>query len=163
MSLGPLREEFFWDINIRWSRPSEYNTICENGSPLDETAYLYHIIGRFSGKGYKSFYIGCTYDQWISKRLSQPDHRKKYWNFITNYPKHRFYVSCGNIDVVKGKITRKRIKDIEAILIYANDSGHTVNRSHSYTHGAKTSYRIRNNGYRVGLPKEIHYGIFVQR
>ena len=73
-----------------------------------------------------------------------------------------FWVSCGIVTIENGKKTKKRIKDIETILIYTNQSEHSHNVSNVYKHGVIGSYRIENHGHRCGLPRELHLGFFVR-
>ena len=66
-------------------------------------------------------YIGQTYQQSVSTRLQQPDHQRRYAAFVKNYPRHRFSVSHGIVSVIDGRLTKRRVDDIERLLIYAND------------------------------------------
>jgi predicted GIY-YIG superfamily endonuclease len=157
----PLYEDEFWDVSIQWTRPMSYDGLLEHGSEHDEYANFYMILGRFASKSAKILYIGMTYQQWVSKRLSQPDHQKRYATFVNNYKHHRFQVSHGYLNMNNGNITEKRVKDIEQILIFSNDSTHAHNVKNIYSHGVTGSYRIENKGYRCSLPKRLSIGLFV--
>ena len=162
MTLQPLYEDDFWAVHIEWTRPTGYERVLEEGCRHDETANLYLIVARFGSNRPKVVYIGHTYQQWVSKRLTQRDHQNRYAAFRKNYPRHCLLVSCGLVEIVNTKITRKRIKEIEQVLIYANDEEQSQNLRNIYSHGVTASYRIRNCGYRCGLPKEISLGMFVK-
>jgi len=159
--MEPLQHEEYWDIEIAWSRPKEYERVLEEGSPHDELAHLYLISARFGTKSPKAIYVGKTYDQFVKKRLSQPDHQKRYSQFVKDYPRHRFYVSHGVVTNHDGKLTRKRIDEIERILIYANKPQHAYNVQNFWTHGVTTAYQIENRGSRCTLPRTITLGVFV--
>jgi hypothetical protein len=160
MSVQPYDPDQFWDVHIYWQRPIAYKRIIEDGCQHDQDANLYHILGRFSTHPFKSLYVGRTYNQCVSTRLCQKDHRSRYAAFIKNYPRHTFWVSCGVVEIVNGKRTKKRINDIETILINTNDSDHAFNIANVYGHGVKGSYSIENHGYRCGLPRRLHLGLF---
>ena len=158
--MKPLYDEF-WDTSIQWTRPMEYDSLVVNGSDHDEEANFYMIIGRFSNKPTKILYIGMTFEQWVSRRLRQRDHQNRYAAFIKNYAHHRFQVSHGLLTIHNGNITEKRVKDIEQLLIYSNDSEHSRNLKSIYSHGVTSSYAIENTGYKCTLPKKISFGLFV--
>jgi hypothetical protein len=162
MPLQPLDPGQFWEVHVDWKKPVKYKVILEAGCNHDDSAHLYRILSRYSVYPFKSLYIGHTYNQCISVRLGQPDHKKRYADFQVAYPKHSFWVSCGIVTMENGKKTKKRIKDIETILIYTNQSEHSHNVSNVYKHGVTGSYHIENHGYRCGLPRELHLGFFVR-
>lgn len=162
MNLRQLFEDDFWDVDICWSRPKLYENVIEYGADLDDEAYLYMITAKFSSYKPKIIYIGKTYKQTVSLRLSQDDHSKRYKKLRKQYPRHKFYVSYGTVHVHDGQITENRIKDIEKILIYSNDTDHVQNVSNYYTHGVKNSYKIKLTGYRHTLSKELYLGVFVK-
>ncbi len=162
MSLRQLFEEDFWDVEINWSRPALYENVIEYGAELDDKAFLYMITAKFGSNKSKILYIGKTYKQTVNIRLSQNDHHKRYKNIQKKYPRHKLYVSCGTVQIHNGKITENRIKEIEKILIYSNDTDHVQNVSNYYTHGVKDSYKIKLSGYRHSLPKELYLGVFAK-
>ena len=157
-----LHHEGYWNIEIEWSRPKAYGRLLDEGSPHDEDAHLYLISARFSTSSHKAIYVGKTYDQWVSKRLSQADHKRRYSDFTKNYPRHNFYVSHGIVTNHDGKLTRKRIDDIERILIYANEPLHAHNVQNFWQHSVTTPYQIENRGSRCTLPRTISLGVFVK-
>lgn len=159
----PLFEDDFWEVNIKWTRPRAYKSERDEGSEHDNTAYLYYICAKYSTSAPKVLYIGQTYQQTVNKRLQQPDHQHRYVKFARAYPKHRFYVSHGLVSVTYGRLTKRRIEDVERILIYANDPAHAHNVKNIYQHGVENvSYFITNNGYRSGLPRSLRFGVFVE-
>ena len=120
-----------WEVEIEWTRPKEYTRLLSEGSDRDECANLYLISARYGAANAKTIYIGQTYTQLVRKRLSQPDHKKRFAAFVKNYQRHGFFVSLGIITIKEGNLTRKRLDDIERILIYANDASHSAFLSNS--------------------------------
>lgn len=160
--MKPLWHEECWNIKVEWSRPKEYDRLLNEGSQHDEHAHLYLISARFGTNASKAIYIGKTYDQWVSERLSQTDHKLRHADFIKNYPRHMFYVSHGIVTNNDGKITEKRIDDVERILIYANEPQHAHNIQNFWQHGVTAPYKIENQGSRCTLPRTIALGIFAK-
>ena len=160
--MKPLYDDESWDVAIKWTKPARYEAVREEGSQYDEQAFLYLITARFSSKSRKVLYVGKTFKQWVSKRLSQPDHKRRYKKIVSDYSHHKFEVSHGLLTVSNGKLTQKRLSDIEKILIYSNHPSHAHNVQGFYAHGVSGSYRIENSGHRCGLPKCIALGVFIQ-
>ena len=160
-TMEPLHHEEYWNIEIEWSRPKTYERLLDEGSPHDDLAHLYLISARMGTDSPKAIYVGKTYDQWVSKRLSQPDHKRRYAEFIIAYPRHNFYVSHGIVKIQNGKLTRKRIDDIERILIYVNEPLHAHNVQNFWQHSVTTPYQIENRGSRCTLPRTIALRVFV--
>jgi len=160
--MKPLYPDEYWEVEVNWSKPSAYENIRDNGHELDEYAYLYLITARYSSNAPKSLYVGKTYQQSVSKRLKQKDHRARYAAFTKHYSKHDFYISFGEVSLSYGNITEKRIDDIERILIYVNDPEHAQNVQNICEHGVKGSYAITNAGYRASFPKEVMLGVFTK-
>lgn len=61
-----------------------------------------------------------------------------------------------------GKLTSRRLDDIERILIYTNNRDHAHNIKNLYAHGVSDSYFIENKGSKCTLPRTISLGIFVK-
>lgn len=160
--MKPLYHEQYWPVEIEWSRPKSYERLIEEGSFYDDYAHLYLISARYRDYQPKLLYIGKTYSQWVTKRLTQKDHRKRYATFLENYPNHNLSVSHGVITVNNGKITPKRLSDIERILIYTNEPQHAHNVQNYYSHGVTGSYLIENRGSKCTLPSTISLGIFIK-
>ena len=59
----------------------------------------------------------------------------------------------------EGRLTQKRVDDIERILIYASSLDHTENRNNIWSHKVSDAYRITNTGSRSSLPRTIFLGI----
>lgn len=160
--MRPLYPDDFWEVDIYWSRPNLYRNIRGSGHDLDDWAYLYLLSVKYARYARKPVYIGKTYHQSVSVRLNQDDHKKRYAAIVQNYPRHQLFVSYGCVKLKHGKITEKRISDIEKILVHANDPDHSHNVKNFYYHGVSGSYDIRTRGYRCGLPVRIKLGVFVQ-
>lgn len=158
--MKPLFEDEFWDVTIEWKKPKEYSRLLLEGSDHDSTAQLYLISARFAKAASKGKYIGKTFQQKVTIRLKQPDHKKRYAAFTGIHPNHKFFVSHGVITMNNGKLTENRLAEIEQILIYSNDPTHSGNVKNFYEHGVTGSYLINNVGYRCSLPKKIQLGVF---
>ena len=160
--MEPLYHVESWEIEIEWKRPKKYKRVIEEGSVHDDSANLYLISARYGSANTKAIYIGKTWAQWVSKRLTQLDHKKRYAAFVKNYPRHAFYVSHGIVVINDGRLTKKRLDDIERILVYTNEPDHAHNVRNFYEHGVTGSYEIYNRGSRCTLPKFIALGVFVR-
>lgn len=158
--MKPVFDDDFWKVTVRWSKPISYQTAKDRGSIHDLTANLYMISVRFSDKAHKPIYIGKTYEQDIQTRLKQPDHRSRYAAIVKHHPKHKVFVRYGTVSMAGAKVTRKRIKDIENILIYCYDNDYSHNIKSIYTHGVTDSYQILNSGSKCALPKCLAFGFF---
>ena len=158
--MNPVFVDDFWRVHITWSKPLPYETARDAGSDQDETANLYMITARFSNKKHKFIYLGKTYKQWVQKRLKQKDHQARYAAIIKNHPKHAIFLRYGTVKIESGKVTNKRIDDLERILIYCLDDEHCKNIKSIYTHGVLESYEIISSGSRGTLPKCLALGFF---
>ena len=162
MSLESLLQDDYWEVYIQWTRPCLYERVRDEGSKYDNSAHLYYIRAKYSTGRPKVLYIGQTYQQSVSIRLGQPDHRKRCAEFTNSYPNHHFAVSHGIVSITYGNITSNRIDDIESLLIYANDPEHAYNVRNINQHGVKRSYFVTNRGYRSTLPRFLWLGLFAK-
>jgi hypothetical protein len=158
--MKPVFEDDYWDVAIQWTKPISYDKAKNEGSKHDEFAYLYMISVRYSTNKHKPVYIGKTFEQDVQTRLKQYDHVARYKKISNAHPKSRIFVRYGLVSMDTGKVTKKRIKDIENILIYCYDNDHCKNIKSIYTHGVSDSYSISNSGYRSELPKTLAFGFF---
>ena len=158
--MNPVFEDDFWRVKISWSRPIAYEKARDKGSDHDETAHLYMITARFSDNDHKFIYLGKTYKQYVQKRLKAKDHRARYAAIIKNHPRHSIFLRYGTVKLEKGKVTDKRINDLERILIYCLDDEHSKNIKSIYSHGVTDSYEITSSGSRGTLPKCLALGFF---
>jgi hypothetical protein len=157
-----LFEDAFLNVTISWSRPMLYENLISNGSSYDETAYLYMISGKYHNHPNKVFYIGKTYNQTVSNRLTQKDHKKRYDALKKEYPRHKLFVSHGNVQIHNGNVSPKRIDQIESILIYSMPGEHSINKMNFWSHGVKNEYLLTNKGYKNNLESTIGLGVFVK-
>lgn len=157
-----LFEDGFWKVTVTWSKPMLYENIIEQGSPHDESAHLYMILGKYQNNSHKVFYIGKTYDQVVSDRLTQSDHKLRYKKVKDEYPRHQLYVSHGIVEIEDGKRTSKRIDEIESILIYSMPTDHSYNEKNYFSHGVTGQYLIKNKGYKSNLQNTIGLGVFTK-
>ncbi len=156
-----LYEEDSLLVTIKWSKPIIYENLIENGSYNDDSAHLYMITGKYLNNSPKLYYVGKTYDQYVSHRLTQVDHKNRYDELYNKYPKHKLFVSHGTIEIEGGNRTRKRVDEIERILIYSMNSDHTINKKNLYSHGVTEQYLVSNKGYKSHLPSTIGIGVFI--
>ena len=70
-------------------------------------------------------------------------------------------MSHGTIEIEEGKRTKKRVAEIERILIYSMNSDHTINQKNLFSHGVTAQYLITNKGYKSHLPSTIGIGVFI--
>ena len=159
-----------YDVSVSWSHPIPYDTI-RRGSPHGRKGWLYMILGYHRSSHPKIFYIGQVFQSSVSQRLRARDHRARYQRLCHEHPRHSFRVSLGAVTISGGHITKRRIDQIEHMLIYAtyNSKPHVVERAPNminkrlrYKSGWPHPYIIRNLKYRTPLPKEIHYGVFTR-
>lgn len=120
-----------------------YENLVADGSIHDENAHLYMISGKYLNNKSKVFYIGKTYKQIVSNRLTQSDHQSRYDDMTSDYPRHKLYVSHGIVKINKGKRTAKRIDEIESILIYSMPTEHSFNVQNYFSHGVTSQYLIK--------------------
>ena len=140
-----------------------YEQIIAHGSPHDSHKWLYMILGYFGSSHPKLFYIGKVYSTYVSARLRQADHKRRYLRLRDEHSHHSFRVTLGAVEIQGGNITSQRIDQIETMLIYtASVSQPLINERKWLTHRISGAYHIQNQGYRRPLPKEIHLGIFTK-
>ncbi len=154
-----LFEETSYIYNIKWHRPVLYDKFIKEGSEHDYDSYFYMIIGRY-GKSYpKLFYIGKTYRQVVSVRLTQKDHVARYKFLCKEYPRHKLYVVCSEIIMEDTQIRSRRVDEVETLLIYSNDCETLINKSKLIYITNKDQYMIRNSGHYKPLHKNLFYGV----
>lgn len=157
-----LYNELCWSAKIYWSRPIIYDNAKNFYYEANDISNLYKITGKYSKNKHTLFYVGKTYAQSVSIRLNQKDHVNRYEIIKERYPRFKLYVSFGSITLIYGKLTRKRINEIESLLIYAHDFKNLQNKSKLFSLNVNEQYKIANIGYSFPLHKEITYGIFVK-
>jgi len=161
MSLKPLfPDDEFWHVEVKWMPPVAYDKVVSEGSTHDDHAYLYMIIARYSSHPPKVVYLGRTYQQSVSVRLTQADHKNRHAALVEKYPNHRLLVSHGLVTVKNGNRTERRIQDVERLLIYSNpDLENAMNVANFNHHNVEGSYWIWNRGQKAGLPREVCLGV----
>lgn len=157
-----LYEDLCWAAEIHWSRPILYDNAKDFYYEANEISNLYKITGKYSKFKHKLFYSGKTYAQSVRIRLNQKDHIDRHEIIKGKYPRFRLYVSFGAITLTYGKLTRMRINEIGALLIYAHDFEDLQNKNKLFSLNVNEQYTIINKGYSFPLHKEIAYGIFVK-
>jgi hypothetical protein len=155
-----LYPEEFSEVSINWTKP----TLFENFINLDHdkqwNAYLYKILVKYPTGSFKMVYLGKTYYQFASGRLSNPDHQNKYESIKKKYPHHKIYVSMGDITTSKKK-NAGLIDSVEKLLIYShsNDDFELINSKNKNHHGLTYGLRIINMGYKTNMYSEIAMGV----
>ena len=161
MPLKSVSSEATRNVHLLWTRPEPYEQIISDGSIHDANGWLYMILGYFGASGPKLFYIGKVYQNCVSARLRQADHKRRYTRLRAEHPRHRFEVSLAAVQIDNRRITHRGIDQIETMLIYtAKESQPLINERKWLSHRISASYHIRNRGHCRPLPKEIRLGIF---
>ena len=155
-----LYKDYCWDAEIYWSKPYDYVNFSNGHIVNEESAYFYIIFGQYSKFSRKIFYIGKTYDQYIQDRIIQKDHKDRIQKLQLIYPRFKFYLSIGKIKVLNGKITRKRIDQIESLLIFSCNSNYLKNKNKIFSLRLNDHYKIINHGYYKPLPNKLVLGLF---
>jgi hypothetical protein len=164
MSLKAIAPDEAWHVTLNWSRPEHYDDVTSDGSRHDDDGWLYMILGYFGSSHPKIFYIGKVVQSYVSQRLRQPDHRRRYLRLSKEHPRHTFKVTLGSIQLESGNITSRRIDQIETLLIYTTreSSPHMINERKWLTNRVTSPYVINNCGFRHPLPRQINFGIFIR-
>jgi hypothetical protein len=153
------------EIEIKWSRPMDYDKALEKEDDGQENFFFYKIMAFYKRTNtYKLLYIGKSYNHHVSKRLKNPDHKRKRLKFEKDFARHQLKVSFGAFESWDRKPTKLLIDKVESLLIYAHSSEDfpdMTNRSNSWSHGVKRAYLITNIGFRKDrMYKEISMGVF---
>jgi hypothetical protein len=146
-------------VSIKWSRPVDLNFV---GGAEHENDLVYMITAHGKRSSEKMIYVGQAYSQSVSKRLSQPDHRRKQSEWATRFPGHQLKVRRGQVSLKQGRFSVDKINSIEAILIYCFDNEHCMNGKARFSAKISGHYEITNSGYRSDLPHRIGYGFYAK-
>ncbi|WP_281649201.1 hypothetical protein [Parendozoicomonas sp. Alg238-R29] len=149
----------FWKVSVDWKDPTLYEDVLENGHECCEDSQLYMITAAFGKNKHKILYIGKTTKS-ISHRLKQPDHKLRHLKMSGDYSRHKLYITMGKIRVEGGKVTPKRIDQIESLLIYSFDDFHKYNGSKINKLNLSEHYEVQNKGEFHALPEKIYLGLF---
>lgn len=156
----PHKKEHFC-VSVRWTRHRLWQEGKVNPHPEEHRIYLYMIVGRFNASR-RILYIGKTYRQYASYRLTQPDHIRRRKKLRREYPHHKLTVSFGIVNFDGVRCTSKRIDEVESILIYANWHPEIFNSKKVYHMAIREQIRVTNRGYYKPLTKECYYGTVVR-
>ena len=143
--------------SVKWTRHRRWEKGQVRAHPDERLIYLYMIVGTF-GRTRRVLYIGKTYKQTASYRLSQPDHVKRWRTLKRSYPRHKLTVSFGIPSIAEYNCTEKRIDEIESILLYANSDDRYLNAKKVFSITSKFHLHVRNTGYFKPLKKECYFG-----
>lgn len=146
---------------INWSKPYPYEVLFTGHADEDETAHFYAIIA-YEDKDWWTYYFGMVYDQCISDRQKQPDHRRRLEMLQKDNPKRNFRITLGVLSLPHGNLNnRKLTQAIEGLLIYANWHEDLINLKKVENFACKKSIFIRNIGFIEHLDaEEVAYGVF---
>jgi len=162
--LKPVLPGWEWNVKLNWSRPEHYEKIDKGGFARDKKGWFYMILGCRDSCDPEIFYIGRVFQTCVSRRLRQPDHRRRHDLLVKKYRNYLLKVSLATVKLKgKGHITFRRIVDIEKILICTACQSHQfmINRQERSSYPKTLSpYIIHNRGSRHPLPKTIFVGIF---
>ena len=157
-----LYSDYCWTAQIYWSKLFNYDRFLINCGINEDFTFSYIIFGQYSKFSRRIFYIGKTYDQYIHTRISQKEHKIRIQTLRSKHPKFKFYICIGKLEIINGKISRKRIDQIESLLIFSSDSDYLINKNKVFSLRLKDHYKVVNHGYHKPLPKQIILGLFTQ-
>lgn len=144
---------------INWTPPSPRDLVISGNLDEDATAYFYSIVSRVD-KTWWPYYIGMTYNQSVSLRLTQSDHLNRLALLTREHPNRDFSISLGTPNFKVGRRDRRTIEAIEGLLIYSNWHESMINdRKINRFSDAKQMY-VRNVGWNEHVEPEAAYGVF---
>ncbi len=151
-------DEFAIVGEINWTKPYTHDLLFSGNIEDDDEAYFYSIVA-FKDKEWWPYYIGMVFEQTISERLNQPDHKKRLENLRKKYPSLNFTVSLGTPSFNKGKVSQSNISAVEGLLIYSNWHDDMVNERKISKFSSLKQIYIKNTGFIEHLHEEIVYGV----
>ena len=160
MNYKVAHEKEHLSVFIEWARHRLLRRGYVNPHPEEHRIDLYMIVGHFGGSR-RILYIGKAYRQFVSHRLSQPDHIRRWKKLRRIYPRHKLTVSFGFATFDDARGTSKRIDEVESILIYANWHERLMNSRKVYRFAIRGQIRLTNRGYYKPLRRECFHGTVV--
>lgn len=170
-------------VSIVWSEPISYDNFANGTEDFEELDLyeiankgnndfhvtlptsdkgpnFYMILGKWGNKPYKLFYIGKT-EVPVLKRANASDHVERRSIMHEEYKKHKLFISKGHFLMGDWRNkTKKRIDEIESILIYAHEP--IYNERKVKNNNVSSDYWIKNCGSYEPLYSEMYYGLVVQ-
>lgn len=160
----PLYLEEFTEITIKWTKPILRARSLKTDYKKQRNSYFYKILTKSNrpNSKYKLVYIGKTYSQFVSDRLTNKDHIIKANRIKEQHRKSNIYISVGNVVGYNGRITKNLIDRIERLLIFStsNKDFQLTNSKSTKRHNLTDGLLIINKGYRTELYKEMIIGVF---
>ena len=149
---------------IHWSTPYAHEVLLTGNADEDEGTYFYAIVA-YTDREWWTYYIGMSYDQWVSDRHKQPDHVEKLKELRRNNKETNFQVSLGAVKFAPyTRVTRALIEELEGLLIYANWHEDLVNKKKTEGFHSKRSFHVENAGFVDHLETaEIAYGVVYRK
>ncbi len=153
-------EEDVYTVDIEWSDPSPYDNTLQSSLEDLHAVYLYKTIGQYH-RHFHLLYIGKTFTQYVTQRLSNKDHQSKRNELQSQYPRHALLVSFGSV-TSSSKRNARLIDEVESLLIYTHSNSPKLqNKNKVWTKRIIRDYKITNSGFREeGMVKEINLGLF---
>ena len=109
-------EEILIREDIVWSIPQTFDVLFSGHVEEDDDAYFYAIVA-YTENEWWTYYLGMVFEQCVSDRLKQDDHKKRLESLRLNNKNLNFSVSLGVLKEKENrKITRKLIEGIEGLL-----------------------------------------------
>ncbi len=155
-----LYPEDFSEATIYWTKPILYDSFFNKSYEEQSKSYFYKMVVKYKTGDFKLVYIGKAFKQYASDRLLNPDHFYRIEKIKEQYPKHRIYVSLGNLETNKRK-NAGLIDSIESLLIYAhaNDDFKLINSKSTFHHYLSYGFNILNKGHKTGMYNEVSFGV----
>ena len=154
-------DEFSLYSEIMWSKPYPYEVLYTGHAEEDYEASFYSIVA-YSEKEWWSYYIGMVYEQCISDRHKQEDHKRRLKYLQSKNKNLNFSISLGTLKLLHGaRITKKVVDEIEGLLIYGNWNEYMVNKKKIEHFSSDRTFHITNKGFIEHLEsEELAYGVF---
>ena len=151
-------EDFSIAGEIEWTLPHSHDLLFTGNIEEDDYAYFYTIVALHNKK-WLPFYIGIAFDQSVSERHKQEDHRKKIENLKRQHPNTTFNISLGIPQLSVGNLTKKNVESIEGLLIYSNWNEQMVNIKNINKFSSAKQIYIKNTGFIEHLEEFVVYGV----
>ena len=155
------RDDISFTGVIEWSKPMSHDVLfSQQDVDEDERGYFYTICAYSEGKWW-TYYIGMVYDQWVTDRHKQKDHKNRLDDLKIKHPSLIFHVSIGVLKQASGaRITEELIADLEGLLIHAEWHEELANKRKVGTFSSGRTYSVTNDGFIDHLDaKEIVFAV----
>ena len=135
-----------YKLGVKWSDDlflDDLHTFCNYCDKYESLYTILERIIRYGEPEYSLLYIGMTYSQSIANRLSNHHKLRDIRNYETR--RKKIIIRAGRIILPSGnRISKKLVRDVEAILINNHKPPH--NESSTYAYRGGRDLRIINQG-----------------